>query len=56
VVDGVKLEKRKKITGNYEALVALCEAVGVEIERLGELEQRGLIRPNTRAHIGGGVR
>jgi hypothetical protein len=48
----VQNEKRKKIAGNYkelkrEALVALCEAVGIEIEQLKELEQRGLIRRNT---------
>jgi hypothetical protein len=56
VTDAVKLfvenEKQKKIAGNYaelkrEALVALCEAVGIEIEHLEELEQRGLIRRKT---------
>jgi hypothetical protein len=46
-------EKRKRIAGNYEelkreALVALCEAVGIEIEQLEELEQRGLIRRNAK--------
>jgi hypothetical protein len=53
VIDAVKLfaenEKRKKIAVDYEtlkreALVALCEAVGIELERLRELEQRGLMR------------
>jgi hypothetical protein len=56
VTDAVKLfvenEKRKKIAGNYEelkreALLALCEAVGIEIEQLEKLEQRGLSRRNT---------
>jgi hypothetical protein len=56
VSDAVKLfvenEKRKNIAGNYEelkheALIALCEAVGIEIERLEELELRGLLRRNT---------
>jgi hypothetical protein len=55
VVDAVKLfvenENRKKIAEDYktlkrEALVALCEAVGIELERLRELEERGLIRRN----------
>jgi hypothetical protein len=48
----VENEKRRKIASNYEelkreALVALCEAVGIEIEQLKELEQRGLTRRNT---------
>jgi hypothetical protein len=56
VTDAVKLfvenEKRKQIAGNYEelkreALLALCEAVGIEIEQLQKLEQRSLIRRNT---------
>jgi hypothetical protein len=56
VSDAVELfaknEKRKKIALDYEtlkreALIALCEAVGIEIEQLAELEQRGLIRRNT---------
>jgi hypothetical protein len=56
VSDAVKLfvenEKRKNIAGNYEelkreALIALCEAVGIEIEQLEELELRGLLRRNT---------